>query len=773
MTPQEFLDLYKYDTATPSLKQYLKIKSENIDNIVLFQIGDFFEMFFDDAVNVHKILGLYLTNKGIHDEKKIPMCGIPLHSYKRYVAQLAKNNYTVVICEQTESAEEAKKNNYKAVVERKITQIITPGTLSDTEMFESHDDNFLVATIVEKDQAAISYIDISTSQFYVLTCSKDTLIPEINKIQPKEILTNADSHSLLFKKFNAKLTQYPNHFCSVNKALLAFQDFFHSSNTMNYTDLEIQVIGLILNYIKITKIKNLPLLNFPKLLNNSSTMKLDMATIESLNILSIVLKTINFTCSPHGFRLLKKNLLNPLKNLTEINDRLTLTNMFLNNMNLTFKIQNILKEMTDIEREINNMNKSAINLISIAKNISLIFQLYKMNLSFVTFENIENLNNIAQKILSLFISEGDFIVNSSASNELLNLHNQLKSYEDNLDNIVRSHLAHIPSAKISKNNLVGVFIEIPKKFQSQMPDVFFLKNTTTTVNRYSSNDIAQIETKINETVINIQILEKQVLNQFYDILAQNVATIRLNVANSAFIDMIASFAVAAHKLGLSEPLIKNDVVIKNAFHIYLGRHSVKNSCTFNSVTRNYVITGPNMSGKSTFLRQTAIIFILFQIGSFVPAEYAELSVVDNVFSRIGASDDISKGHSTFMIEMLETAFILQNATERSFIVLDEVGRGTSTKEGEVMAYEILRYINEEIRCKCLFATHYHEITKNEFKNCKNLTVEILVDNEDIQFSYKIIEGYSKDSYALYTAKLAGIPKIIIDRSRIRLDARNN
>lgn len=773
MNSEEFLKNHYYDLATPSIKQYLKVKSENLDAILLFQIGDFFEMFFQDAILVHKILGLYLTHKGMHNNERIPMCGIPIHSYKRYITQLVKKNYTVVLCEQTQSPEEAKKKlGYKAIVERKVTQIITQGTILDKEMFDSNENNFLLSITEDNGVFGISYIDISTGDFLTFSSDNNNFISDIVKINPSEILT---INNIAFKLQNiqSKIIQYPNHIISNHKANLeSFMSFFNikSTDSFKFLEVELQSIILILHYLKIIKISSQNI-SFPKKLNNSNKIFLDLATIQSLNLKTHVFKSINYTETPFGYRLLKQNIIAPLKNLEIIQKRLNYTKYFVDNKKISEKIQLLLSNMSDIERELSNSNKSHQNIIAIAKNLEIISSVATILPNF-SFIEIGVINEIANNILNNAIDTSNkiFIFKEDTTTELKELNQEYKLLEIQLENLSKIYFPD-NNIKISKNNLIGTFIEISKKSSVNLHSELILKNSTLSVNRYTSTRIINIENQINDILLKIQTEEEKILNELYKTILNHIDIIKKNIQITAYVDMFNSFAFAASKLSLSYPIISNsfDIEIQNGFHIFLSSKSTKNSSYLSNQHRNFVITGPNMSGKSTFLRQNAIILILAQIGSFVPAEKAKLSLVDNIFSRIGASDDIEKGHSTFMVEMIETASILQNATKNSFIVLDEVGRGTSTDEGQIIAYEILRYIHDVIQCKCIFATHYHDITKNDFLHSKNLTVEILQINNEIKFSYKIIEGYVKNSYAIYTAKIAGIPQIIIDNCKKQLE----
>lgn len=757
MTPEEFLKKHHYELGTPTIKQYLKIKSENLDGILLFQIGDFFEMFFEDAILAHKALGIYLTYKGLHNNDKIPMSGIPIHSYKRYVAQLIKKGYTVFICEQMESADITKKKfGYKAIVERSITQVITPGTIIDHEMLESQDNNFLLSIVKDNNQYGISYIDISTGEFQTL--KSDNAINEIYKINPSEIITTIDiAHE--FQSVKIKTTKYPehmilNHNHNMKKFIDAFQ--LESIDAFTFDKIELQSIILILSYLRIIKVSTKNIL-YPKKYNTSNYIDLDLATIESLNLKTHIFKILNYTITAQGYRLLKQNLLKPLKKLDLIQQRLQYTQYFYTEDNMRDEVRNILKNMTDIERELNNKA----NLLAIANNMQNIVKISKLLHNF-TFQNINILNEISLKIINSIINEEVFTIDPNINSKLKELNKRYNDIEKKLEELSKEYFPNT-NVKISKNNLIGIFIETPKKVTKDLHEKLILKHSTMSVNRYTSNDMILLEEELNRIIFDIKEEEKNIIEEYYNIIQENMQDIRININISAYIDLFSSYAIAAKELELSYPEIHEnfDTKIINGFHLYLGKKSIYNSITFNKDKYNFVLTGPNMSGKSTFLRQIAITMILAQTGSFIPAEYGYLSLTDNIFSRIGASDDIEKGHSTFMVEMIETAAILNNATERSLLVLDEIGRGTSTKEGEVIACEILKYIHNQIKCKCIFATHYHDITQENLKHSTNLTIDILHLNNRIKFSYKIIEGYATNSYALHTAQIAGIPQSII------------
>lgn len=839
MQIDQYRKAHQYEQTTRMMQQYLDIKFTHRDCLLLFRMGDFYELFFDDAVIASKALNITLTKRGKSDSKEavadqnmelsvefesrkmsVPMCGIPYHALETYLNKLIAQNYRIAICDQLETPEEAKKRDgYKALVKRDVTRIITPGTILEESLLTCNVPNYLASLAIIKDKASICYVDISTREIFVTeihyTKNYTEIVNEIARISPNElILSEKFKSSEIVNNINNLPNQkiyYQVDSCfAYTKCLKIILDFYNINNIKavgEISDSQISAIGSILEYLLLTQKRNMPALPLPRIINRNNFMIIDSSTRRSLEITSSLhgsnhgslLSIIDHTITKSGSRLLYQLLSNPLTNIDEINNRLNITDFFYNNQPLVENIKNLLKKTSDLERLITriSMNRSdAPDLLSIKSTLENATNIKAEFLTHCGFRlppyidqltgplSIDNellvlLNDAIKEDAPLGLADGGFIKHSYHPKiaELYNLINNGKAYIEKLKNSYRCE-TKIDNLKISHNNVLGLFIEVTLKNSEKIIDSKFIhRQTTSNSARYSTLELQKLESDMvnaKSLVIGLeQELYKDVCRQIID-----QSTSLIYTANAlSFLDVFCNFAYIARNFGYTKP----ELTQNQNFEILQGRHPVvqsslsssgksfvSNDCNLskNNMALIWLLTGPNMSGKSTFLRQNALIALLAQIGSFVPAEKAKIGIIDKIFSRIGSSDDLSRGQSTFMMEMLETSAIIAQATPSSLIILDEIGRGTSTYDGVSIAWSVLEYIHNKIKARCLFATHYHELTQlsDSLENLQNYTIAIEETKDQILFLHHIVEGSADKSYGIHVASLAGLPELVIKRA---------
>ena len=804
---------FNNSTTTPMMKQYLDIKSEYSDAIVFYRMGDFYEMFFDDAIIAANILGIALTKRGQHQEKDIPMCGIPFHSSDSYLFKLIENGHKVAICEQMESPEEAKKRGgYKAVVRREVVRIITPGTITEDNLLIANSSNFLVAISAIRDEIALAWSDISTGEFYVTTSSFASLNNDLSRINPKEILISdklyqQENIASALADYLRIVTIQANNLFDYKKAEHKIKQYYNviSSEVFgNYSFSELIACGAILEYVELTQKTNQLKINHPERLNNNLFMAIDAATRRNLEInvnsngerKGSLLALINKTKTSSGSRLMAQYLSAPLIDVAAINNRLDLVEFFVVNQPLTAELVSILAHVGDIERSLARFSFNrggprdlqVINLsLQAANAISSIFAQFigaiNVNLqnkltNLANFESlIIELSNALKDELPLLARDGGFI--KAGYNARLDQLSELKENgQQQLQNLKQKYIAEtgINSLKINYNNVLGYFIDITPQHVSKIKEESFIhRQTLANSVRYTSIELRALETELLNVSDNILKLELELYGQLISLILSKADELSLLSHAIATIDVASNLAILALENNYSRPLIDNSL----EFNIELGRHPIienalktqkqefiANDCHLNKQNL-WLITGPNMAGKSTFLRQNALLVIMAQIGSFVPAKSAHFGMVDKIFSRVGAADDLARGRSTFMVEMVETAYILNNATQNSLIILDEIGRGTSTYDGVSIASSCLEYIHDKLKVRALFATHYHELTalREQLSNLVCYTMQIKEWQNKVIFLHKIIPGVADKSYGIHVAELAGLPKIVIQKAQ--------
>ncbi len=799
-------DVEDISKLTPAMQQYANLKNSNEGSLLFFRMGDFYELFFDDAIITARELNITLTKRGKVLNESIPMCGIPFHAANNYIPKLVKKGFEIAICEQTSSPEEMSLKGIKGPLTREITRIITPGTLIEENHLESEQHNFLGCIFIDKLNFSISWLDVSTGSFISNTFKYETekelsykIENVLNKISISELLVS-DREARSFEYLNVKIKKISNIYFTYNENFKRLNDHFEDKNLEEKIDkTQIIVSGVLIYYLRHTFKKDIPQLRDIKTKKDIPFLEIDKSTMSSLELIETIngeknyslLKIINKTLTATGSRLIKERLLAPCNNKNEIIRRQKIAEFLYLNKMFKENIKNYLNKINDFERSLSRISLNTINpkeLLILGENLKTIFEIK----SYINnFKNCDKfIKDLAEKvkineklIFEILKAIKKSVLHENKNNDFINRGyskelDKVKDIQDySGDKIIEFQLKYINltkinSLKIKYNKVLGYHVEIRTNHLDKINlfDEFIHRQTTAQTVRYTTKELLDLEIKIshankliNELEIDFYlILKKRILEEKNNIFQMSDFIAQLDIANMT----------ADQKLfnNYNIPIIVDGskLIIKNGRHpvveetLSLASDYIPNDCELND-GNIWLITGPNMAGKSTFLRQNAIIIILAQTGLFVPADKTELGLVDKIFSRVGASDNLSQGQSTFMVEMMETASILNRATEKSFIIFDEVGRGTSTYDGLAIAWAILEYLLEKLKAKVLFATHYHELTSlnKQSSQIKNYKMEIKEWNNEIIFLYKILQGEANKSYGLEVAKLAGLPKDLI------------
>ncbi|MGL5377248.1 MAG: DNA mismatch repair protein MutS [Cetobacterium sp.] len=795
---------------TPLMTQYKEIKEENKDSILFFRLGDFYEMFFDDAVIASKELGLTLTSRNKEKGVEVPLAGIPYHSSAGYIGKLVAKGYKVSICEQVEDPRQT-----KGIVKREVVRIITPGTIIDTEYLDEKSNNYLMGIVLKKDSIGLTYIDITTGEFVASEKEKTEdyiykILGEINKVSPREVIIDESSYLDLEKELKqfAQINKINiNSYLKVKKSEEYLKNYFKvislDSFDLNGKTSAIEASAMVLSYVlELQKGNDIPV---DKIVYTGSEdiMELNLTTQRNLDIVASnrengVLGTLQWvldSCkSSMGSRLLKHFLKNPSISKNVILDRQKDIDFFYNNVLLREELRERLKEIYDIERIIGKLvlgNENARDLVALKKSIFNSLEIYKALKGAPIFEialdELVEIYNLIEKSIKnevpFSVREGGMI-ESGYNKELDELHNISKNGKDTIleiENRERERTG-IKGLKIKYNKVFGYFIEVTKANIPLVPADYIRKQTLANAERYIVEDLKIYEEKVLNAKDKIENLEYVLFKEISEKIKQHRKVLHDLAYKISYLDVISNFAHIATK----NNYIKPEITESENIEIIGGRHPiveqlvgrenfVKNSIVLNEDKNLIILTGPNMSGKSTYMKQVALILIMAHTGSYVPAEYAKIGIVDKIFTRIGASDDLVTGQSTFMLEMSEVANIVNSSTKNSFIILDEIGRGTSTFDGISIATAITEYIHDNIRAKTIFATHYHELTQLESKLNKsaNFRIEVKEDEKEITFLREIVKGGADKSYGIEVARLAGLPKEILDRAKEMLKVLEN
>lgn len=803
-----------FSNATPMMSQYLDVKANYQDCLLFFRMGDFFEMFFDDAKEASKILDIALTSRGKHNNIDIPMCGVPHHAADFYISKLVKAGKKIAICEQMEPPEEAKKRGYKAVVKRDVIRVITPGTLLEDELIGEARNNFLASIYIAKPfkstEVGLSVIDISTGAFFSEHITLNLAIETLEKYNPTEILVQSSfvtsEYIKTLKDHGYNISILPdsmfNTFVEAERIKNIFEIKF-LEGIGNFSDIEISAMGALAEYVKNTQKRNIRF-SIPKKITSSSYLEIKPDTLRNLEIwepynrvndLSLF-QVIDETLTAMGKRLLISRIMFPLRNIREINSRLDAVTTFIENNSLLEQLRECLKGCYDFERAVNRVRykkSSPIDVLMIAKSLEKYIHASELIDGYIVKGELSGKMHLAKKfqdiVIEIFKAIKDDVslkaktsgyIKDGYSNQL-DILRQLKFHsESTIENLQNHYITEtgINSLKIKRNNLIGWFVEIPLSQKPKVPEEFIWKQTITNCIRYTTIELDELQQAILSADDKICALESELFNELLKKVEDISDDILLASQEIAVVDLNLSFAFIASTRNFCRPCVTEESVID----IKGGRHPVVEYALSSSSASQIkfipndtylssnkfidIITGPNMAGKSTYLRQNAIIVLLSHIGSFVPAESAVIGVVDKIFSRIGAADDLAHGKSTFMVEMLETAAILNQSTEKSFVILDEVGRGTSTFDGLAIAFGVVEHLHNINRCRTLFATHYHELSQLESKlnGLDFLTLKVSETDDNVIFDHKIFNGVADKSYGIQVAKLAGVPNSVLKQA---------
>ena len=786
---------------TPLMSQYKEIKEQNKDNLLFFRLGDFYEMFFDDAVIASKELGLTLTSRNREKDQDVPLAGVPYHSVSSYIAKLVNKGYKVAICEQVEDPKSA-----KGIVKREVVRVITPGTVIDTDYLDEKSNNYLMGIKIDGNKGAIAYVDITTGEFKASELEGEDIIfkllGEINKTAPKEILLEERTYDKYYeelKKHNTLSDVNISKITEKRKCEDYLKDYFKviSLESFGLKDkkMAVTISATVLNYVaELQKGKELPV-NSILYTSSENIMELNITTQKNLDIVDnyrekngagTLLWVMDECMTSMGSRLLKKFIKNPLLDIEKINERQKDISFFIENVLLREEIREKLKSIYDIERIIGKLileTENGRDLISLKISIKNSLEILKLLQGNSIFSiEVKTLIDIYNLIETTIVDEPPFSVREGGIirqgyNEMLDeLHGLSKDGKDyilEIENRERERTG-IKGLKIKYNKVFGYFIEVTRANSHLVPADYIRKQTLANAERYIVPDLKEYEEKVLNAKDKIENLEYQLFKEVSYEIKSHKGILQDLAYKIAYLDVMSDLAHIAIKNSYIQPEMHGGKDIE----IIAGRHPiveklipsgeyVKNNIVLDDNKEMIILTGPNMSGKSTYMKQVALIIIMAHMGSYVPANYAKIGLVDKIFTRIGASDDLLTGQSTFMLEMSEVANIVNSATDRSFIILDEIGRGTSTFDGISIATAITEYIHERIGAKTIFATHYHELTQLEDKldRAENYRIEVKENDKEIVFLREIVKGGADKSYGIEVARLAGLPKEILDRSK--------
>ena len=787
---------------TPLMKQYKEIKSNFEDSILFFRLGDFYEMFFEDAVKASRELGLTLTSRNKEKNVDIPLAGVPFHSADSYITKLVSKGYKVAICEQTEDPKMA-----KGIVKREVVKIITPGTVVDVEALDAKSNNYLMSILKIENKFGIAYIDITTGEFKVTEVEKDDdfvkLFNEINKIEPKEVLVTEDFYGEIKEKLNDFLQKNDSVVTFVNKvrdSAKYLMDYFEIVSLESYGIKDKKAIigaaAMALDYAATMQVEHELTVEKIEFVNISDYAEINAITSRNLELLKnqrektvygSLLWVLDECKTSMGTRLLKRFINNPLLNIEKIRKRQEDVQYFIDNILIREDLREKLEDIYDLERLLGKIifgSENGKDLTALKKTIKSAVEIMKIlgNTDFfkdidanILFECYKIIDDSIKEDAPFSVREGG-IIKSGYNAELDEIRNIMNSGKDFLLDIEQREreATGIRNMKIKFNKVFGYFIEITKANLDMVPEHYIRKQTLSNSERYITPELKKYEDTIINSKAKIEDLEYHLFKEISGKLKEHRKILSELAERLAYIDVMVSFAVSAIENDYAKPEMNEEY----SFEIEGGRHPVvekligrtdyvSNDTVFTEKESFVVLTGPNMSGKSTYMKQIALISIMAQIGSFVPAKKANLSVIDKYLTRIGASDDILTGQSTFMVEMSEVSNILNNATEKSLIILDEVGRGTSTTDGVSIATAISMYIHDKIGAKTVFATHYHELTdlENKFAHIVNYRIEVDEKHGKVMFLRNIVKGGADKSYGIEVAKLAGLPKEILIESK--------
>ncbi|WP_036049855.1 DNA mismatch repair protein MutS [Sedimentitalea nanhaiensis] len=803
------------------MAQYLEIKADHTDALLFYRMGDFYEMFFDDAVAAAQALDIALTKRGKHDGADIPMCGVPFHAAEGYFLTLIRKGFRVAVCEQMESPAEAKKRGSKSVVRREVVRLVTPGTLTEDALLEARRHNFLAVFAEVRDQAALAWADISTGAFHVMPLSVARLGPELARLAPSELIVSDSSDARLYavaEELGIALTPLSRASFDSTAAAKRLCTLF-AVGTLDafgmFERAEISAMGALIDYLEITQKGKLPLLQKPQRDAEDRVVQIDAATRRNLELTrslsgsrsGSLLSVIDRTVTPGGARLLEQRLSSPSRVVELVQSRLDAVTFALDHDQWASDLRSALRKTPDLDRALSRLSldrggprdlAAVRNGLAQAQVIADLCDAFELPLLLSTaardlsgFDDLTALLNTALVAEPpLLARDGGFIAVGfdTELDEARTLRDEGRSVIAQMQKRYAEHTG-ITSLKIKHNNVLGYFIETTSTHAAKMQtppmsDSYIHRQTTANQVRFTTVELNEMETRILNAGNRALEFEKQLFERLRAAILDVAARIGLASRALAELDLASSLA----DLASGENWCRPKVDTSRAFAVSGGRHPVvehalrqqggesfiANDCDLsaNGDAAIWLLTGPNMAGKSTFLRQNALIALLAQIGSYVPAASAHVGLVSQLFSRVGASDDLARGRSTFMVEMVETAAILNQADDRALVILDEIGRGTSTYDGLSIAWATLEHLHASNRCRALFATHYHELTAlaGKLTGVENATVTVKEWQGEVIFLHEVKMGAADRSYGVQVAQLAGLPQSVLDRARVVLKA---
>ncbi|MGB0960436.1 MAG: DNA mismatch repair protein MutS [Halocynthiibacter sp.] len=803
------------------MAQFLEIKSNYPNALLFYRMGDFYELFFDDAVAAAEALDIALTKRGKHHGTEIPMCGVPHHAAEGYLLTLIRKGFRVAVCEQLESPAEAKKRGYKAVVKRDVVRLVTPGTLTEDSLLNARRHNFLAAYSEIRGDGALAWVDISTGTFHVSPCPAVRLGPEIARLNPRELIIldgDLEKYAELETDFDVSLTPLSTASFDSKNANARLCALFSTDSLDAYGQFEraeLSAMGALVDYLDITQKGKLPLLHPPKKESADKVMQIDASTRRNLEISkslsgardATLIATIDRTLTAAGGRLLEHRLSSPSCDLTVIEDRLNCVDHFISEPSLAQNLRDILRKSPDIDRALSRIGLERAgprDLTAIRDGLKEAENLHqsltgdrppllaRVSNDLIGFsELIDLLERALIAEPPLLSRDGGFI--ASGYHEELD---EMRTLRDEGRSVIAAmqssyvDMTGITALKVKHNNVLGYFIETTSTHAQKMlsepfSETFIHRQTTANAVRFTTVELSEIETKIHNAGARALEIEKALFSTLMQAILQISDHISIAAQAISEIDTATAFADIARDQNWCRPLMDDS----RAFDIEKGRHPVveaalkkdstspfiPNDCDLSDGSDGahvWLLTGPNMAGKSTFLRQNALIALLAQAGSYVPASRAHIGIVKQLFSRVGASDDLARGRSTFMVEMVETAAILNQASEHALVILDEIGRGTATYDGLSIAWATLEHLHDVNKARALFATHYHEMTtlSSKLSGVENATVSVREWEGEVIFMHEVIKGAADRSYGVQVAKLAGLPASVITRAKSVLEA---
>ena len=808
-----------YAAATPMMAQYLGIKAQYPGALLFYRMGDFYEMFFDDAVAASQALDIALTKRGQHEGQDIPMCGVPVHSAEGYLLTLIRKGFRVAVCEQLEDPAEAKKRGAKSVVKRDVVRLVTPGTLTEETLLEARRNNYLCAYALVRDEAALAWVDISTGECHVMPLSPVRLGPELARLMPSEVVVSEAAEADLagiVTESGASLTALGRaafDSTGAEKRLCALYGIGSLDAFGTFSRAEVSALGAVVEYLDITQKGKLPLLRPPLREAEAGVMQIDAATRRNLELTHALsggragslLSAIDRTVTAGGARLLERRLSSPSRDLQIVQDRLDSVAFVFENGRLCADLRDALRKVPDLDRALSRLaldrggprDLAAIrNGLEQADRIAGLIDRQELPTLFAESATDlrghgELLDLLGQALVAeppLLVRDGGFIAAGydAELDEMRSLRDEGRSVIARMQTDYAGQTG-IPSLKIKHNNVLGYFIEVTATHAERMlseplSDMFRHRQTTANQLRFTTPDLTEMETRILNAGGHALEIEKRLYSALRQAILDSAARISATARALSDLDLASALADLARGENWTRPHVDRSrrllieggrhPVVEQSLRKQGGVPFVANDCDLGDGSDIWLLTGPNMAGKSTFLRQVALIALLAQMGSFVPATRAEIGLVSQLFSRVGASDDLARGRSTFMVEMVETAAILNQADDHALVILDEIGRGTATYDGLSIAWATLEHLHDANRCRALFATHYHELTAlaGKLPRVDNATVTVKEFEGDVIFLHEVRKGAADRSYGVQVAKLAGLPEAVVNRARVVLDA---